>query len=72
MTTLLLSFTVDQLRRRSWLRGVASVLDLRGRTLQQYYVHPDADTDSRAIADDWRVVGDDLWSVVRHGGPPAR
>jgi hypothetical protein len=48
-------------RKRAFLRGAASVMDLRGNTTRQYRLAQTGEqADADALADDWRTVGDDL------------
>jgi hypothetical protein len=61
MTRLLGSFSVDVLARRSWVRGTASIMDLRGDTRRQYRFYDDPDEDdAAALADDWHQIGQDM------------
>jgi hypothetical protein len=65
MTRLLGSFSVDGLARRSWVRGVASIMDLRGGTARQYRTYSDPDQDdAAALADDWHQIGRDMSQAV--------
>lgn len=65
MTALLGSFTVRSLRRRSWLRGAASAVDLRGDTRHQYHLMRTGEqADIAAIRNDWQTVGQDLAAAL--------
>ncbi len=49
----------------SALEGAARLLDL-GTTLQEYNAsHTEAEADTRALANDWRAVGEDMMSAIR-------
>ena len=51
--------------RRAYLRGAASVMNLRGTTQHQYPMYPTpAEADAAALASDWRAVGDDMRDVM--------
>lgn len=64
-TWLLGSFDVSWLRRTALLRGVSSVMDIRGDTRRQYrwYATPE-DEDADTIAEDWAQVGRDLHEAI--------
>lgn len=65
MTHLLQTYSVSALRRRALLRGAASAFDLRGNTMRQVRVGGTPEEyDARAIARDWRVVGEDLRAAM--------
>lgn len=50
-------------RARSWLSGAARVLDLAG-VFDDDAVEDDISVDTRALASDWRAVGDALRDVM--------
>lgn len=67
MTRLLRTLTVGvhPTRGRDFLRGAASIMDLRGNTLRQYRLASTAsEANADAIAEDWRVIGGDMRSAI--------
>ena len=65
MTRLLLTFGVRSQPTRDYLRGAASVFDLRGDTRRHYNMaRSPVDADRLAIANDWYTVAHDLSSAV--------
>lgn len=65
MSRLVGTWTVEQYARHSFLRGAASVFDLRGATLRQYRAYRTSEeVDRRAVEQDWTAVGNDLRSAV--------
>ena len=55
-------------RRASFLTGLATIFDFAGNTRR---TPPDPDADARAIASDWRAVGDALrWAMGRYEQTP--
>lgn len=65
MTTLLGTYAIDDLRRGSFIRGFATVMNLRGNTRRLYrFGASPAQVDRDAIANDWARVGDDLRAAV--------
>lgn len=65
MTMLLGTFSVSQLGRLGLLRGIGSVMDLRGNTRRQYrFARTPAEADLRAIASDWDATGCDMQAAL--------
>lgn len=72
MTTLLGTWTVGALRRRSFLMGFASAMDLRGNTARQYrWRAAPGQADKDAVSADWATIGEDLKRAVADYAPPA-
>jgi hypothetical protein len=56
---------MDELRRRSFVRGVASAFDLVGNTRRQYRLGSDpASVDAEAVRADFEAVGEDLRAAM--------
>lgn len=70
MTTFVGTWTAGGLHRRSFLRGAASVFDLRGGTRRQYRAYwTPAEVDQRAVVNDWATVAGDLRGAVERYTP---
>lgn len=71
MSRIVGSFSVKSLARRTVVEGAASAFDLRGDTRRQYWwAASDREADAKAILDDWRAVGADLWHAFEAAGVP--
>lgn len=61
------AYTTFLFAEPSFLAGFAAVLDLGGTLTEYNESESPLETDARAIAMDWRAVGQDLWAAVAHG-----
>lgn len=53
------------LPKSSFLIGVASIFDLYGSSLKIKYLEQDEDDDTEALFNDWKVVGEDLYTAKK-------
>lgn len=64
-TSLFNTRRVSNSHARDYVRGIGTVLNVRGNTRREYDLAQSADeADRRAIAGDWAVVGEDLRDAV--------
>jgi hypothetical protein len=55
--------------RPSFLKGAAWMIDVFGR-LPLMRLYPDRTYSAKALHDDWRAVGEDLFTSIRSDTPP--
>ena len=66
-------FKTNQLfPRSSFLTGMGSVLNISGKYFDFNYSKSEAESDAKAIASDWGMVGQDLQHVLDTELPKAR
>ncbi|MDR3210332.1 MAG: hypothetical protein LBU79_00240 [Planctomycetota bacterium] len=58
------SFSFDLFSRPSFLEGMARVIDMGGGLNIYNTSGSGAEADSRAIASDWKAIGDDIKKVL--------
>ena len=63
------SHTLDLLKKRpSFIDGIFSILDLSKIQSRYNMSKTEAEADSRAIASDWKAIGEDMRAVIKEYG----
>ncbi|GAA4068805.1 hypothetical protein GCM10023065_22250 [Microbacterium laevaniformans] len=64
-TTLFNTRHVSNSAAGDYWRGLGTIMNIRGNTHREYkFAHSEQEADEAAIADDWRVVGEDLFAAI--------